>query len=184
MGQDGTTPMQLLRRMTAEGNCDSTWLVACMDALQRHGATSLEKDDDGLEKKIEVLRETLGLKMVGSLLTLQTPLALPVEVLEVLHLLLRELPMSVVKQALEPQAFRALTALLQHFVGGTDSLSTAVIGCRIMRALVARPDPTLQYLVRSHGALRWAQRLSSTKDVAQCGLYRQPHHEKVTPDEL
>jgi len=87
-------------------------------------------------------------------------------------------------QALEPQAFRALTALLQHLVGGTDNLSTALIGCRIMRAVYSRGDPTLQYLVRSHGALRWAQRLSSTKDVAQCGLYRQLHHEKVTPEDL
>ena len=42
--------------------------------------------------------------------------------------MLRELPISVVKQALEPQAFRALTALLQHLVGGTDNLSTVARG--------------------------------------------------------
>lgn len=181
--RDGTTPLQLVMRKQTSGDGDAAWLAAVAEALRKHGAM-VPESDKGVDEMIEKLRETFGLKMVASLLTLQSAPALPVEVLEVMHLLLRELPLRVVKQALEPQAFRALSALLQHFVGGTDSLSTAVIGCRLMRALHMRNDQTLRYLVTCHGALRWSKRLASTKDVAQCGLYRQPPHEKVTPEEL
>eukprot|EP00441_Pelagodinium_beii_P002867 CAMPEP_0197698514 /NCGR_PEP_ID=MMETSP1338-20131121/119437_1 /TAXON_ID=43686 ORGANISM="Pelagodinium beii, Strain RCC1491" /NCGR_SAMPLE_ID=MMETSP1338 /ASSEMBLY_ACC=CAM_ASM_000754 /LENGTH=459 /DNA_ID=CAMNT_0043281921 /DNA_START=84 /DNA_END=1460 /DNA_ORIENTATION=+ len=53
-----------------------------------------------------------------------------------------------------------------------------------MRALYKHPDPKLRYLVRSHGAHRWAQRLCIGKDVAQCGIYRQAHHEKITVEDL
>jgi len=181
-GKEGITPLQQVRQLQRQSVGDSARLDCCACALQQHGA--VQPEDTEPQERRQQLRETFGLKMVAALLTLQSPLALPLEVLEVMHLLFRELPLEVLKQALEPQAFRALTALLQHFVGATDNLSTALVGCRIMRALYSRGDPTLQYIVRSHGALRWSERLSATKDIAQCGLYRQAHHEKVTPEEL
>ncbi|CAE7465907.1 kptA [Symbiodinium sp. CCMP2592] len=55
---------------------------------------------------------------------------------------------------------------------------------RIMRAIYQKGDAKLRHLVQSHGAKRWAQRISGSKDVAQCGIYRQAHNEKVTIDEL
>jgi len=181
-GKEGVTPLQQVRQLQRQSIGDGARLDRCACALQQHGA--VEPEDANAQEHLQQLRETFGLKMVSALLTLQSPLALPLEVLEVMHLLFRELPLDVLKQALEPQAFRALTALLQHFVGATDNLSMALVGCRMMRALYSRGDPTLQDIVRSHGALRWSERLSATKDIAKCGLYRQAHHEKVTPEEL
>jgi len=178
-GKEGVTPlMQVENMLQKEGM--SKPLCAIKEALLRYGASEVQEPAQVLER----LRETYGLKMVGALLTLQSPAALPWEVLEVIFLLFRELPLRIIKQALEPVAFRGLMALFQHFVGGADNLSSAYLGCRIMRAVYQQGDPTLQYLVRSHGAARWARRLAATKDVAQCGLYRQPHHERVTQEEL
>jgi hypothetical protein len=181
-GREGVTPLQQVMHLQSLGIGDAARLAACAEVLKKHGA--VPPDGVNHKERIRQLSESFGLKMVGSLLTLQSPIALPVEVLEVLHMFFKDLPLEVVKQSLEPQAFRALTALMQHLVGSTDSLSTAVIGSRIMRAIYSRPDAALQEVVRSHGALRWSQRLASTKDIAQCGLYRQHNHEKVLPEEL
>eukprot|EP00930_Biecheleria_cincta_P058698 TRINITY_DN4449_c0_g2_i1.p1 TRINITY_DN4449_c0_g2~~TRINITY_DN4449_c0_g2_i1.p1 ORF type:complete len:2425 (+),score=436.97 TRINITY_DN4449_c0_g2_i1:100-7374(+) len=182
-GREGVTPLELILCMQAAEHGDPDWLSSCAEVLRKHHA-SLECSKAEREETATKLRHAFGQKMIGALLTLQSPLSLPTEVLEVLHLLFRELPVEVVTDALEPQAFRALTALLQHFVGGTDSLNVALVGCRIMRALYNQPDLKLRYLVRSHGAKRWAERLSKGKDFAQCGIYRQAHHEKVPTEEL
>ncbi|CAE8601169.1 unnamed protein product [Polarella glacialis] len=183
-GREGVTPLELvLRFQQGEGRGSQEQLTQYAEALKGHGATLTESKADH-EERVLSLRRAYGLKMVGALLTLQSPLLLPVEVLEILHLLLRDLPVTVLKESLQLQAFRALTALLQHLVGGTDNVSVALVGCRIMQALCSQPDPTLRYLVRSHGAKRWAERLSTSKDIAQCGLYRQPSHEKVPTEEL
>lgn len=194
-GRDGATPLQVaLRRrreaMSAHDGAAVAMFGRYAEELRRRGACGPPPDDDDVGATPQVaeqllqLRQTFGLKMVSSLLTLQTPAALPVEVLEVIHMLFRELPQDILQKALEPQAFRALASLLQHFVGSADSLSAALVGCRIMRAIWARGDLALRTLVRSHGVPRWARRLAATRDVAQCGLYRNPHHEKVTPEEL
>lgn len=180
--REGITPLQQVMTLQAQGQGDPERLRGCMEVLQRHGAVPL--GDVAPSTVLEQLRDAFGLKMIGSLLMLQSPATLPMEVFEVVQLLFRGLPRRVVKQSLEPLAFRALISLFQHFVGGTDNVSTAWLGCRIMRAVYLQNDTTLQYLVRSHGAPRWTRRLAVTRDVAQCGLYRQPHHEKVTPEEL
>lgn len=55
----------------------------------------------------------------------------------------RELPRDALKPALEPQAFRARTALLQPIVGAIDNNSTALVGCRTMSAIYSCGDPSL-----------------------------------------
>lgn len=189
-GREGVTPLQYLTNLQREQASDAAGanpaetsrISQCIENLRKHGAELQDEPVPG--DRLTRLRETFGMKMVTSLLTLQSPISLPVEVLDVLYLLLKELPLETLIQALEPQAFRALSALLQHFVGGTDNISIAMVGCRIMRALYSRSDPTLRHLVLSHGAERWVRKLASLKDAAQCGLYRLPHHDKVTPDDL
>lgn len=180
-GREGITPLALIQRRLDAGAGNAEELRLCLEALQRHGASP---QDRNLEEQIGALRETFGHKIVSSLLTLQSPVSLPVEVIEVLTLLFQHLPVEAVKETLEPVTFRALTALLQHLVGGTESWSMALSGCRLLQALYACRDPALKYLVCSHGVLRWAQRLVNAKDAAQCGLYRQQHQEKVSFDEL
>jgi len=182
-GREGVTPLELILRKQREDSADGEWLRQSAEALRQHRA-KLEASQEEHAARVIDLQKTYGVKMVSALLTLASPLSLPAEILEVLHLLFRELPLEVVKEALEPQAFCALTTLLQHVVGGTDNLSVALLGCRIMRAIYQKGDAKLRHLVQSHGAKRWAQRISGSKDVAQCGIYRQAHNEKVTVDEL
>eukprot|EP00971_Amphidinium_carterae_P012795 252275-Amphidinium_carterae.1 len=164
-GKDGMTPLMYVARMQQQDS--SAHWAAIHQILLQYGATEVPEPSHVLEE----LRATFGTKMLSALLTQQPASALPGEVLEVIYLLVQELPLKVMKQALEPTEFRALVALLQHFVSGADSLSTAYLGCRIMRAIYERGDAALQHLVRSHGASRWACRLAATKDVSQCGLH-------------
>ncbi|CAE7195090.1 hecd-1 [Symbiodinium natans] len=182
-GREGVTPLELILRKQRDECADGDWLRQCAEALRQHKATLEASQEEHAARVIE-LQKTFGVKMVGALLSLASPLSLPAEILEVLHLLFRELPLEVVQAALEPQAFCALTTLLQHVVGGTDNLSVALLGCRIMKSMYQKGDAKLQHVVRSHGAERWAKRISVSKDVALCGIYRQAHNEKVTVDEL
>ncbi|CAE8625894.1 unnamed protein product, partial [Polarella glacialis] len=184
-GREGVTALELALRFQCEGGGDEEeHLGQLVELLKKHEAILMDSKAQH-EESLKKLREVFGMKMVGALLTLQLPASLPVEVLDVLRLLFRELPQALLLEALEPQAFRALTALLQHLVGGTDNMSVALVGCRLMRALYSQSDPRLRYLVQSHGAKRWAERLATAKDPAQCGLCRQlSNTEKVTMEEL
>eukprot|EP00971_Amphidinium_carterae_P115240 2282660-Amphidinium_carterae.1 len=102
-GKDGLTPLMQVTSMQQRPGA-SKHLSAVREVLLRYGATEVQEPGQVLER----MQETYGLKMLGALLTLQSPASLPWEVLEVIHLLFRELPLRIVKQALEPVAFRAL----------------------------------------------------------------------------
>jgi len=180
-GREGVTALELLLRKERDESADAEWIRQSADVLRRHRAM-LEGTQEEHEARIIELRRTFGVKMVGALLTVQSPMTLPTEILEALHLLFRDLPTEVVKESLEPQAYCALTALLQHLVGSNDNLGVALGGCRIMRALYNQPDLKLRYLIRSHGVRRWTERLSG--DITQCGIHRQTHQDKVTQEEL
>ena len=94
--REGVTPLQQVLTLQGQGG-DGARLAEIAELLEKHGA---EQPKEPFGEQLRKLRETFGLKMVSALLTLQSPLQWPVEVLEVLHLLLRELPMDVIKQAL------------------------------------------------------------------------------------
>ncbi|CAJ1339658.1 unnamed protein product [Effrenium voratum] len=115
-GREGVTCLELLLRKEREESAPDEWLRQCGEVLRKHRAT-LQATQEEHEARIIELRKTFGVKMVGALLTLQSPISMPAEILEVLHLLFRQLPPEVIKESLEPQAYCALNAIRDPVTG-------------------------------------------------------------------
>eukprot|EP00435_Cladocopium_sp_Y103_P036510 s1115_g9.t1 len=169
-GREGVTALELLLRKEREESADAEWIrrqpilrwrsnvqmsgarpqgvlprsndLDDLGVLRRNRAT-LEATQEEHEARIIELRRSFGIKMVGALLTLQSPTALPAEVLEALHLLFRDLPKEVVKESLEPQAYCALAALLQHLVSCLNGAVPLAIGAWTGDAVFRRWKPVL-----------------------------------------
>lgn len=137
---------------------DAAELAQNVEALLRETTTDMDVDTDGLKS----LQEAVGQRILTPILTSYAANAIPAELLDVLQLLLNGLDFHVLLDCLDATSLRAISRLLQHIVGGADGLKTALLGCRVCKALASRHQ-VLAQLVQCHGVLRWATWLAARK---------------------
>jgi len=164
--------------------------------LLRHGATELEVSLAGPDSTLSLLQEALSAELLGPLLALRgvgcslegyrPP---PPEALEVLLLLLRALPMPVLRRTFfeeEAGAMESLGRLMQKTIEGYSGIAVAHYCLRIARTLKARAreEPRLlEFLYRS-GVHRWAAQVMSMGDFQQGGCFGPAiPQEKMVPNE-
>ena len=159
-GPLGVTPLSqahsdALRQRDRE---DAAELAQNVEALLREATTDMDVDTDGLKP----LQEAVGRRILTPILTSYAANAIPAELLDVLQLLLNGLDFDVLLDCIDASSLRAISRLLQHIVGGADGLKTALLGCRVCRALAKRHQ-VFAHLVQGHGVLRWATWLAARK---------------------
>eukprot|EP00930_Biecheleria_cincta_P041545 TRINITY_DN2849_c2_g1_i1.p1 TRINITY_DN2849_c2_g1~~TRINITY_DN2849_c2_g1_i1.p1 ORF type:complete len:800 (+),score=158.27 TRINITY_DN2849_c2_g1_i1:104-2503(+) len=158
---------RLRARSAAEASAENTAMDetgSVEELLVSRGALAELPSGLSPEEQLRRLRESFGRRLLEPILNSHSASAMPTELLEVLELLVQGLDLKVLVEGLKPgPALRALSGLLQHFVGGADGVKTALMGCRICRALLAKGEEAFLSLVQSHGVLRWARWLASRK---------------------
>ena len=158
-------PSEVLQQLLDNGACHEVsgpagvtpWEKACLESqvpcvsarkelMEKHQA--LLQPGEVHRLQLENLREAFGRRILGPLLTSYPAHAIPTELLEVLQLLLQRLDFQVIIACLDAPCIRALSRLLQHIVSGADGLKTALVGCRICRALISRDEEGFDQLVK------------------------------------
>ncbi|CAJ1376741.1 unnamed protein product [Effrenium voratum] len=155
-GPLGMTPLEQARADAQRGKETAVKLEALLSRTSPALSVSPQE-------QLRTLRTSFGRRILGPILTSYSASAIPVELLEVLQFLLQSLDFQVLVDCLTPSLLRALSRLLQHTIGGADGLKTALLGCRICRALVSHDEASLARFVHCHGVLRWANWLASRK---------------------
>eukprot|EP00931_Biecheleriopsis_adriatica_P016462 TRINITY_DN12116_c0_g1_i1.p1 TRINITY_DN12116_c0_g1~~TRINITY_DN12116_c0_g1_i1.p1 ORF type:complete len:2177 (+),score=496.16 TRINITY_DN12116_c0_g1_i1:94-6624(+) len=164
-GPGGVTSLEQARGIMKQAEAGSSQALAAQKAeelLLSRGASEMPGGRPP-EEQLRFLRDMLGRKMLVPLLTSHSAGAMPTELLEAIQLLLQTLDLQVLFECLKPASVRALSGLLQNFVGGADGVKTALLGCRVCRALLSRGEEGLVRMIQSHGILRWARWLASRK---------------------